>query len=128
MTYQEVLAGIKKFNIQEERSFSEELVEVVLSADAVPRVQAFLELFFGPPLKPAGDSPSPEANLLAKPYGGIRDNQIMYLKREAGITRLAFFWPWGNGALVTLKIFTETSSKEIQGGKGPFGFFKKIFN
>ncbi|HOW58453.1 MAG TPA: hypothetical protein PLO78_01860 [Candidatus Omnitrophota bacterium] len=107
MTFQELLQAIKSFKNEENRAFTDDYLEVVIAKSKIQQYQTVLETFFGLPLKPEGQAPSPEANLHAKAYGGIHDNQTMYLRKDNGTTALAFLWPWGNGSLVTLKVFSE---------------------
>lgn len=111
MTFQELLSEIRDLGCEEERSAEAEYLEIVVSKDKIQCYEAALNAFFGPPFKPAGQSPSQEANLYANPYGGIQQGQTMYLKKsEDSVTTLAFLWPWGNGTLVTLKVFRKKPS------------------
>lgn len=127
MTFEDLQAEIRKFPFHEERTFSSQYIEVVLHTEVIPKIQASLELFFSSPLKRAGDLPSPQILRHAQPYGGIRREQTMYVHRERDKKYLAFFWPWSNGSLVTLKIFEETQQDKVSERKGIVGFFSKLF-
>lgn len=114
MDFRQMLFEIKKRPLQELRAHSDNYFEAVMSATQLVAAEDVLVSYFGVPLKPAGLSPSGDANHFSRPYGGIRQNQTMYLRKEKSGNEIAFLWPWGNGALVTLKIIAEKEPSKPQ--------------
>ena len=105
MDDQELVTKIKTIRAQELRSATETFVEVVFTKDVLnSSVIPLMETYFGPPLKPAGQAPTPEALACANPHGGIRKDQTLYHRKD-GRLNTAMFWPWSDGTTVTVKIF-----------------------
>jgi len=130
MGFQDLLNDLKKQPLQELRTCSENYFEAVVATSGLSGVEGLLGVYFGTPLKPAGSSPSGDANRFSKPYGGIRSAQTMYLlKKETG-NEIAFLWPWGYGTQVTLKLILENQPQRGQGEGKPSGsrsFWKMLF-
>lgn len=110
MTFSDLLARIQTVRLQETRACTGDYFEAVIAAADLGPIQEVLAAYFGPVFKPAGTSPSGEANRYAKPYGGIRKDQIMYLRKSEGHVDCALLWPWGSGASFTVKIACSSSS------------------
>ena len=124
MTFHELLAGIQKLSCEEQRSLTEDYMEIVISKEALGPLSQLLSSCFGPPLKPEGHAPSGEANRHANPYGGIRKDQTMYFRQAEGYSEYAFLWPWGSGTRITIKILRSRSASP---STGSLGFFSKLF-
>ncbi len=124
MTFSGLLAEIQKLRREEQRSLTEDYMEIVVSKDGLDPLNKVLAGYFGPPLKPEGSAPSGEANRHAKPYGGIRKDQTLYFKKAEGYSEYAFLWPWGSGTRITIKILR---SKSAGPSTGSLGFFAKLF-
>lgn len=105
MQLTEVFARLKDLAIYEERSATDELVDVVFETNQAEAWQKRMESILGPALKPAGAKSNSQANQLAKPFGGIRPEQTMYYKPFDGYAVMAMFWPWQNGRCISCKIF-----------------------
>ena len=114
MTFQELVAELKKQRLRELRDCSEDYFEAVVSTADLAVVESVLTTYFGVPMKPAGVQASGDAGHFSKPYGGIQKNQTMYFLQKEGGNELALLWPWGNGTLVTLKIIVEGKPKAPQ--------------
>jgi hypothetical protein len=129
MDFQQLLSEIKRKPLQELRAHSENYFEAVLSATQLIAAEDVLVSYFGVPLKPAGLSPSGDADRFSKPYGGIRRNQTMYLRKGKDGNEVAFLWPWGDGVLVTLKVIAESvpQKAEPEVEKSKFMSFFKLF-
>jgi hypothetical protein len=110
MTFLEFLAQLQTLKIEELRTQSEEYFEAVISRADLDPLHKILTAYFGPPLKPEGQSPSGEANRRAEPYGGIRKDQTMYFREDGDHVECALLWPWGNGIRITVKISQSKSS------------------
>ena len=125
MTFQDFLAQIKTLKVEETRAQTEEYFEAVISKDGLGPFHEILTIYFGPPLKPEGHSPSGKARRHAKPYGGIRKDQTMYFRCDKNHSEYALLWPWGSGTRVTIKIIQSKSSGLTTGF---FGFLINLFN
>lgn len=86
-----------------------EYCEVVAAKDHLPAAIAVLEAFFGAPLKASGQKSSKEADAIAKPYGGVYENQTLYYRKTESGSAIALLWPWGGGMPVTIKIIRGQS-------------------
>ena len=104
MTFEELAAKLLQLKCEEKRFEERNYVEAVFSTEELKKVFAVLDSFFGPPIKPQGKPPSAEAAKLAKPHGGVFDNQTLYYKTGPTTSELALLWPWGNGTSTTLKL------------------------
>jgi hypothetical protein len=104
MTFEELLAEVRKIQCEERRATEADYCEVVVAKSSLQSMAAVLESCFGLPLKPEGVTPSKEASQYAQPFGGIRGSQTMYYRTGAKGPELALLWPWGSGNLVTVKI------------------------
>ena len=105
MTYSDLLAEVKKLKFLETRSDTQELLEFVIATAYHHHLQTILESFFGPALKPAGESPHPQAQKYTAAYGGIQKNQTLYYTHRDGCSFAAMIWPWGDKLSATVKIF-----------------------
>lgn len=124
MTFSELLAEIQKLRREEQRSLTEDYLEIVVSKDGLDPLNKVLAGYFGSPLKPEGSAPSGEANRHAKPYGGIRKDQTLYFRQAEGYSEYAFLWPWGSGTRITIKILRSRSPSPSM---SPLGFLAKLF-
>lgn len=115
MNFQELVAVLKKQDFQELRACSENFFEAVAVKTKLIEVENILISYFGLPMKPAGIKSSGDANRFSKPYGGVRQDQTMYFRKEKTGNEFAFLWPWSCGSLVTLKVISEGKSQEFSG-------------
>ncbi len=105
MTFPEFLKELKKLEVVERRVDTESLVEFVLETRCQLQLKNYLESFFGPAFKPAGAAPTKDAQEYAAPLGGVRSNQTLYRTQQDHILCCAMIWPWGDGMMMTVKIF-----------------------
>ncbi len=104
MNFSELLDALQELKYEERRTREENYFEAVISKENLEPLSALLKDYFGAPVKPAGRPPSWSDSLTARPYGGIRQDQTLYLvKKETGM-EIVLLWPWGNGMLVTVKV------------------------
>lgn len=90
-------------NLYVQRSVSEDYWEIVIyNKDITEWENCFFEIL-GVAVKPKGQKPTPEHQNLAKDYGGIFPNQILYAKEFDTVTVISMFWPWGNDTHTTIK-------------------------
>ncbi|HNX68993.1 MAG TPA: hypothetical protein PLL75_03890 [Candidatus Omnitrophota bacterium] len=115
MSFPELLSEVLKLKRDEKRTQTDDYLEVVVSKAVLPEFEKVLESYFGPAIKPFGKGASGDANRYSKPYGGIREDQGMYFRKEEGGNELALLWPWGSGTPITIKIIRE-KSKAASGG------------
>ncbi len=107
MTFEELADQIKNGPCEEVRTQTESFLEVVVGTAFLGTVSGMLEAYFGSPMKAEGKKPDRESSRYAEPYGGIRQNQTLYRKKEGG-PATAILWPWGSGSRVTLKLIKES--------------------
>ncbi len=103
MTLKEIVEKFKELNVYEQRSVSDEYVELVFYSKEIDKWNKALVDILGPALKPAGVEPTKDDQDLTEDYGGIFGNQTLFKKEFDGVTVLAMFWPWQNGTYTTLK-------------------------
>lgn len=104
MTFQELIAEVKRMRFEETRGEGEGYIEFVVDAASVAPLQKLFDAYFGPAFKPAGKTPSKEAVKYASQHGGIYSNQVMYYVEQDNVSYCALLWPWGNGQSVTVKL------------------------
>lgn len=104
MTFEELLEAMQKIPCEEKRERNTHYCEVVVDDRSLGPVNHLLEECFGPPLKPAGKSPSSEASACSEPYGGIHGNQVLYHRLTSQGSEIAMLWPWQNGKSITVKV------------------------
>ena len=107
MTFEELRAQVKTLKCEEFRVEDSDYVEVVVAKTELPAMLAVLDSCFGPPMKPFGEDPSPDADRYADAHGGVRDNQALYYRKNESGHELALLWPWGSGLSVTVKMIRE---------------------
>lgn len=107
MSFDDLLNALQNVECQEKRGADADSVELVVTPANLAAIRNELDGYFGEPLKPEGKLPNLTAVLRSKPYGGIRQNQTMYYKKDETSVYVALFWPWGSGELVTVKVFRE---------------------
>lgn len=112
MTFEALLEELKRVPREELRAENPDYAEFVILASNLPVVGPVLEGFFGPPFKPAGASPSKDAQRVTDVYGGIQKNQILYYTEHDGASSCAMLWPWGDRTRVTVKIVRGTLRQE----------------
>lgn len=95
---------LKKLPIQELRKESTGYLEFVLSAENLIHIYPLLEEYFGPPFKPAGVQPSPQASGYARRYGGIEKQQTLYYMENGALANCAMLWPWQDKTNTTVKV------------------------
>ena len=105
MTWNELAAEVKKSKLIEMRGQKEKYLEVVVAVADLAGVTSLFDSYFGEPLKPIGQRPSPDAVLYANPFGGVQTGQMLYVRKVDSAVHGALLWPWSDGVSVTVKIF-----------------------
>ena len=95
---------ISQLGVCEERSFSDNYIEVVFFTIDTDKWNNLLSEALGQALKPAGAAPTAEAQALTKDCGGIFANQTLFKKDFAQVSVMAMLWPWQDGEHTTLKM------------------------
>ena len=111
MTFPELIADIKKLNLEETRTNTNHFFEFVIRTELANELNAALERYFGPPLKAAGEQPSKEASQTVASFGGIRKDQILYCVDHDKFLDCAMLWPWASGSLLTVKVIQNHRKK-----------------
>lgn len=104
MTFAELVSAVKKVPYQELRAQADHYLEVVVAQANFVALHAVLQTYFGPPLKPQGAPPTADSDRYSGRYGGVRGEQILYVRPKEKGADVALLWPWGGGSVVTLKL------------------------
>ena len=104
MTFQELLAEVRKLDREEARADLTHYAEIVVGAAALGAVEALLRAYFGEPVKANGQLAPPELAARVRPFGGIQPDQIMYFRQGDIQGEFACLWPWSNGRSITVKV------------------------
>ena len=102
MNLQEIIAELIKLDVYEKRSISDDYGELVLLN--TPALHKTLTDIFGPAMKESNEKPDKEMIILAKEYGGIRNNQTLFKKDSQSCILIAMLWPWDDAQHITLKL------------------------
>ncbi|MBN1595130.1 hypothetical protein JW933_04305 [candidate division FCPU426 bacterium] len=105
MELTEILALCRSLKIVEEREVASDHINLVLLTEDLRQWSECLALSLGPALKAAGAKPSSEAKKIAQNFGGIRNEQTLFIKNFDDFSVVAMFWPWQDNKHTTLKIF-----------------------
>jgi len=108
MTFSDLVKELKKLKMEQKRVDESDKLEFVLRRDYVKDLNAVLENYYGPALKPEGAAPSRAAEERSSLYGGIWKNQTLYHVSRDGENSLTIIWPWSDNRLVTVKVFLES--------------------
>ena len=111
MSFEELVLQLKAIPFDELRKQYEGYFEFVLSNQHLKHLYPVLEKYFGTPFKPAGLSPTKQAEDITKKYGGIQKQQTLYFLQQNGDASCAMLWPWNDGHRVTVKL-AQGSLKE----------------
>lgn len=104
-TYSDFLKQALSIRNDHVRTETEAYTEIVIHRDSLAAMLDVMNRFFGSAAKAEGQKPSPEQVHLTSRHGGIRADQILYIRTAAEDSAMAMFWPWSNGTLITVKIF-----------------------
>ena len=104
MTFADLIGKVRRSPLTEVRVCRDDYLEAVVATNEMDTVKGILSTYFGDPFKPEGESAFPEAETYAEAYGGVRDDQTLYLNSDLAAKEIAILWPWGSGSAVTLKI------------------------
>jgi len=102
MNLQKIINELTKLDIYEKRTIGDDYSELVLIN--TPALDKTLADIFGPAMKKSNEKPSKEMIILAKEYGGIRENQTLFKKDSQGYVLIALLWPWDDKQHITLKL------------------------
>jgi len=105
LSFQELLAQVKKMPSKELRFDEPESVEIVFGSAQYEDLESVLEPYFGPAAKPRGVNPAREITDLTEAFGGVRDDQTLYYLENDGACYFGMIWPWGDRASMTLRLF-----------------------
>ena len=103
MTAIEIFKKFDGLEIFEKRFLSEDFGEVVMFSKDLDKWCRILSELMGPPTKPPGQKTKEEHLKLSMKYGGVNDNQTLYMKELEDHYLIALLWPWNNSTYTTLK-------------------------
>jgi hypothetical protein len=104
MTLKEIFSKSNELAIYEKRCITDEYWELVLLNKEIDKWNDLLIDTMGLPIKPKGTKPTKEELSLAKDYGGIWKDQVLFKKELSNGILIAMFWPWQDSLHTTLKI------------------------
>ncbi|MEW6516030.1 MAG: hypothetical protein AB1439_03900 [candidate division FCPU426 bacterium] len=125
MRLTEIFQQLKGLEIFEERSATDELIDVVFENRISAAWQERLESILGPALKPQGQKADGQASKLTKAFGGIRPEQTLFYKNFGEYAVMAMLWPWGNGRCTSCKMFRVAPLESDQNSSLFSRWFKK---
>ncbi len=127
MNYVQFIEDVRRVKHDHVRLDTPEYTEIVIPKNSLEDMEKVMGRFFGPASKPLGLKPTPEHLALTDKYGGIRPDQILYVRAGREDGAMAMFWPWGNGLLITVKIYHGNFSLGPEKTQGILGrIFKRI--
>lgn len=121
MNYPDFVKEVRRVKHDHVRADTETYTEIVIPRDSLPAMITVMDRFFGSAAKPEGQKPSPEQVHLTARHGGIRPDQILYVRAGGEDGAMAMFWPWGNGLLITVKIFRGPAGQSKAKPEGVLG-------
>lgn len=104
MTYSDFLKEVHRVKNDHVRTDTEGYTEIVIPRDSLQPMLGVMNRFFGSAAKPEGQKPTPEQVHLTARLGGVRPDQILYVRPGGEDGAIAMFWPWSSGLLITVKI------------------------
>jgi hypothetical protein len=104
MIFKDILRKCVSLSVFEKRKVSPKYIEFVIFRKDLASWNSALSEFLGDPAKPAGSEPSEQDFALTKPYGGIRENQILFKKKTTEGCIIVMLWPWQDGLHITIKM------------------------
>ncbi|MCQ9208736.1 MAG: hypothetical protein NG712_05090 [Omnitrophica bacterium] len=104
MKLKQLIERFNNLSVDEERTISDEYVELVFFTKDTDQWNKVLTDILGPALKPKGQQPTEGDLKLTEDCGGVHDNQTLFKKEVEGALVIAMFWPWLDGMFTTLKI------------------------
>lgn len=88
----------------EQRDRTEESCEIVIREKDTQKWQELLREYFGPAVKSRGEKASKKDKEITEEFGGIWQDQTLFIKSDKGKMIIAMLWPWQSGENTTLKI------------------------
>jgi len=108
ITFSDLKESLLKLNSDIKSNAVEFFFEAVYSRDVFEQLETCLESYFGKPLKPPQQLPTPESDAFAGRYGGAKEGQTLYvLKRNGSHADIALIWPWSSGQQFTVKLIRQ---------------------
>jgi len=104
MNLNEITKRFECLRISEKRLNNEGYCELIVYTEDKEKWTNILNEIFGPPMKAEGIDPSKHDCQLTAHCGGIRKNQISFMREVDDSIIVAVLWPWNNGICTTLKI------------------------
>jgi hypothetical protein len=112
MTLKEILDRCGLLEVEERRHEDEAYIELVVYNKDIDEWHKILSEALGPPAKPAGKSPPKDLVRLTREYGGILNDQTLFVREFDDVTVMIMFWPWGNGKYTTMKMILLEKQKQ----------------
>lgn len=104
ITLMEIVERCSMLEVAERRHQDETYSELVFHNKEIDEWHRILSEVLGPPVKPAGETPTRDMGRLTQEYGGIRADQTLFMREFDEVTVMAMFWPWSDRRHTTLKM------------------------
>jgi hypothetical protein len=104
MTFKDLMEDIKGIEFDTIRVDSYYYFEAVILRDNLPALAEKLDKVFGEKICPSKKKVSPEVQQAIEDFGGIRDDQVLYFKKDNEYSFFAMLWPWTDEYHITVKI------------------------
>lgn len=104
MDLDQIISQCSHLKVCETRTSTDVYKELVFLSQETGQWDQVLSTVLGPAVKPAGTSPSPEHSKITEQYGGIYDDQVLYMKEFEQDMVVAMLWPWQDNSHTTLKM------------------------
>lgn len=104
MTLKQIIEKCSGLKISEQRCDEDEYKEFVIETKEVEGFNAVLTDILGEPAKGPGVKPTKDQLQLIKEYGGLRNNQTLFVKEFDAEKIIVMFWPWEDEVHVTVKM------------------------
>lgn len=105
MTFEALRESIKKLNCEIKSDAVAFYFEAVFNEVQRSEIEKNLSCYFSEPLKSADQPPTSESDACSGRFGGAKENQTLYVKKNEGRgADVALIWPWNSGERYTLKL------------------------
>ncbi len=116
----QTLEACKELPVEERRAIRDDYGELVVHTKDLDQWRAGIAEVLGDPVKPQGKAPTPADNAISGDFGGVDKNQTLFRKDVDDRATIAMFWPWQDGAHVTVKVAQTgaPAAATAAGGRG----------
>ena len=104
MEFRDLMDEIKGVEFDIVRVESYYYFEAVILREKLPKLVEKLRKIFGEPLVPSAKELPANVKEAVGDFGGIRDDQTLYFRKDEGYSFFAMLWPWSDEYHITVKM------------------------